>query len=154
VIVCVASAGELDPALRAFTWTSQEPATPFQVHEGVGPNPWATDQTGLPTALPRNSYSYVPVPPEAAAVKVTEVPAGAGLAGLGVKITPVAAGADTTYVTVCVASAGELDPALRAFTWTSQEPATPFQFQEEAGPYAWATDQTGLPTALPRNSYS
>jgi hypothetical protein len=37
VIVCVASAGEDEPALRAFTWTSQEPATPFQVHDAFGP---------------------------------------------------------------------------------------------------------------------
>ncbi|PWB66238.1 MAG: hypothetical protein C3F14_04545, partial [Deltaproteobacteria bacterium] len=132
MIVCVASAAAEEPALLAFTWTSQEPATPVQVHEAFGPYGWAVDQTELPRALPRNSYSYVPLPPDADAVKVIDVPGAEGLAGLGVKVTPVAAGADTTKVIVCVASAGELDPTLRAFTWTSQEPATPFQFHEEA----------------------
>ena len=76
MIVCVASAGLVDPTLRAFTWISQLPATLVQVHDAVVLYAWASPKGPvLPWGLPRNSYSKEPLGGSVtAAVKVTDVP--------------------------------------------------------------------------------
>jgi len=68
----------------------------------------------------QNLYWNVPVPPLAAAVKVTDVPGDCGLAGVAPRVTLVAAPVPVKRkVVVALASEAAREPALRTFTMIS-----------------------------------